>query len=43
MLDRKCQRFLRELVDIRDSYMLRNQAEMLRALNIEPVEERACA
>jgi hypothetical protein len=35
MLDRECQRFLRELLDIRDSYML-------RALNIEPVEEHAC-
>jgi anaerobic magnesium-protoporphyrin IX monomethyl ester cyclase len=43
MLDRECQRFLKELVDLRDGFMLRHQGELLRALGREAIAEAACA
>jgi anaerobic magnesium-protoporphyrin IX monomethyl ester cyclase len=43
LLDGECQRFLKKLLNVRNGYMLRNQAQLLQALGRESPEEKACA
>jgi anaerobic magnesium-protoporphyrin IX monomethyl ester cyclase len=43
LLDEQCQRFLDQLVNLRDGFMLRHQDELLRALGREREVEDICA
>ena len=43
LLDGECDRFLNRLLDMRDSFMLRHQDQLLRALGHAPIAENVCA
>jgi hypothetical protein len=43
LLDVECKRFLNNLLDMRNGFMLRHQDQLLQALHREAIVEGACA